>query len=126
MSKKRIFIYYSFNCLVLFRRITTFLKKASNKVNELELEVLKSSAYEAFCFLNTNGTVYDLNSMNISNYDYNLTNSKYTIYYNFYYQASQQCTQKNTTALAVMVSNADKNVYYKLGGSKSTLSKWIL
>jgi len=91
---------------------------------ENELEIVKSNAFEAFCFLNVNGTVYDLNSLNMPKEDYQATDGKYTMYYNFCGQSHNQCTQKNTTALAVMTSNADKNVCYSLGGSKATLSKW--
>jgi len=89
-----------------------------------ELEIIKSNAYEAFCFLNVNGTVYDLNTLNIPKYDYNSTDGKYTMYFNFCKKALTQCENKNTTALAVMTSNADKNVCFSLGGSTSTLSKW--
>lgn len=105
---------------------STYLRKnnVQNRFLEHELEIIKTNAYEAFCFLNVNGTVYDLNSLNVPNYDYNFTDGRYTVYYNFCNQAKTQCNQKNTTALAVMTSNVDKNVCYALGGSTSTLSKW--
>lgn len=113
-------VFYSINCG------STFLRKSNlhNRLLEQELEIIKSNAYEAYCFLNVNGTVYDLNSLNIPNYDYNSTDGKYSIYFNFCKKAVQQCGKKNTTALAVMASDADKNICYSLGGSGSTLSKW--
>lgn len=113
-------VFFSVNCG------STFLRKSNMQSRSLEheLEVIKSNAYEAFCFLNVNGTVYDLNSLKLKTSDYNSTDGKYTMYFNFCQKSITQCEKKNTTALAVMASNADKNVCFSLGGSTSTLSKW--
>ena len=113
-------LFYSVNCS------SSYLRKSNlhSRMLDQELEIIKSNAYEAFCFLNVNGTVYDLNTLNIPKYDYNSTDGKYTMYFNFCKKALTQCENKNTTALAVMTSNADKNVCFSLGGSTSTLSKW--
>lgn len=115
-----IIVFFSINCS------STFLRKSNlnNRALELELEVIKSNAYEAFCFLNVNSTVYDLNPLKIKTHDYNMTDGKYSMYFNFCKKAITQCENKNTTALAVMTSNADKNICYSLGGSTTTLSKW--
>lgn len=113
-------VFYSINCSSSYLRKTNL----HNRILDKELEIIKSNAYEAFCFLNVNGTVYDLNSLNIPKYDYNVTDNKYTMYFNFCKKANTQCEKKNTTALAVMTSNIDKNVCFSLGGSTSTLSKW--
>ncbi len=107
------------NCSSSFLKNKVYLKSL-----EAELEIIKSNAFEAFCFLNMNGTVYDLNSLHISDHDYNTTDGKYTLNYNFCGEAKHQCKDKNTTSLAVMTSNTDKNSCFALGGSKTTLSKW--
>lgn len=101
---------------------SSFLKKST--LTEEELQIISTKAYEAFCFLNVNGTVYDLNSLNNPVEDYNTTDNKFVLHYNFCKQAVTQCPLKNTTALAVMTSKADKNICYALGGSESTLTKW--
>lgn len=113
-------VFYTINCG------SSFLRKSNvnNRNLELEMEVIKSNAYEAFCFLNVNSTVYDLNSLNIPTHDYNMTDGKYSMYFNFCKKAVTQCDKKNTTALAVMTSNGDKDICFSLGGSTSTLSKW--
>ena len=105
---------------------STFLKKSNlnGRLLEQELEIIKSNAYEAFCFLNLNGTVYDLNSLQMAKNDYNTTDGKYTMYFNFCQNANKQCTRKNSTANAVMTSNADPNVCFALDGKETTLSKW--
>jgi len=113
-------MFFSINCG------STFLKKSNLNVRSLEqeLQIISINAYEAFCFLNVNGTVYDLNSLNRPEADYTNSDGKYTMYFNFCKQANTQCTIKNTTSLAIMKSNADPNICFSLGGSESTLSKW--
>lgn len=111
---------------------STFLKrKTLSKAEKLESllqisesEIKKTGAVEAFCFLNSNGTVYDLNPLYNETLDYSTKNDRYTMHYNFCEKAHTQCKEKNTTALAVLVDNNNPTNCYSLGGSKSTMSKW--
>lgn len=112
---------------------SSFLKKTlninlkSNSLLELEAtEIQKEKAIEAFCFLNSNGTVYDLNPLHNATKDYSSSDNKYTMHYNFCEKANTQCKEKNTTALAVLVENDNPKNCYSLGGSKSTMSKWTI
>jgi hypothetical protein len=87
-------------------------------------EIKETSALEALCFLNTNGTVYDLNPLYNSTKDYSLQDARYTMYYNFCQKSLTQCKEKNTTAFAVMVDKVNPANCYSLGGEKSTMSGW--
>ncbi len=100
--------------------------KNDSKSNPLdsELEIIKTNSFEAFCFLIVKGAVYDLNSLIIPDHDYNTTDGKFNLYYNFCEQSISQCSQKNTTALAVMNSKLDKNSCFSISGSKTISSKW--
>lgn len=97
-------------------------KKYNSFLEITELDVKSSQVIEAFCFLNSNGTVFDINPLYDSLKDYQMTDDNYTLYFNFCQQAHNQCTKKNTTALAVLKDN--KGDCYSLGGSKNSLSKW--
>ena len=108
---------------------STFLKKTLSRksestTEETEMEIHTTKAIEAFCFLNSNGTVYDLNPLYNETKDYTSKDEHYTMHYNFCEKAHTQCKEKNTTALAVLVDNKDPTKCYSLGGSKSTMSKW--
>merc|ERR1712032_540311 len=130
MSKNQI-VYIVIMTILLFvfntESRSKFLKRTLNIKSDslLELtEIQKSKAIEAFCFLNSNGTVYDLNPLHNKTKDYTSKDKKYTMHYNFCQKAHTQCKEKNTTALAVLVENENPSNCYSLGGSKSTMSKW--
>jgi hypothetical protein len=101
-----------------------FQSLIQEKSTESEMEIKETSAIEGLCFLNSNGTVYDLNPLYNSTIDYTSKDDKYTMHYNFCQKAKTQCTQKNTTAFAVIVDNKNPSNCYSLGGEKSTLSNW--
>ena len=111
---------------------SAFLKRTlnieeSNSLLQLQIkEIQKTKAIEAFCFLNSNGTVFDLNPLHNSTKDYTSKDKKYTMHYNFCEKANTQCKDKNTTALAVLIDNQNPSNCYSLGGSKSTMSKWSI
>lgn len=99
--------------------------KHFNSLAELDLnskEIYTDSVIEAFCFLNSNGTVYDINPLYNEKEDYTMKDKNYTMHFNFCNPPKTQCSSKNTSALAVITD--EKNNCYSLGGSKNTLSKW--
>lgn len=111
---------------------SSFLKKTisfsqldltlSEGERELEKEIYKSKVLEAFCFLNSDGRVFDLNPLYNETNDYIEEDGNYTMYFNFCRDAHMQCEKKNTTALAI-VKDKEGNCH-SLGGSNNTLSKW--
>ena len=103
---------------------TSFLKKTFtlSELSLLEKEIHTTKVIEAFCFLNSNGTVYDLNPLYNATTDYTRKDKNSTMYFNFCKQAHTQCKSKNTTSLAILIDEKDN--CYSLGGSKSSLSKW--
>merc|ERR1712032_993853 len=132
MSKNQI-VYIVIMTILLFvfntESRSKFLKRNLNIKSDslLQLtEIQKTKAIEAFCFLNSNGTVYDLNPLHNKTKDYLSEGKDYTMHYNFCEKAHTQCESKNTTALAVIIDNTDPTKCYSLGGSKSTMSKWSI
>ena len=107
----------------------SMLKKSNNKLIAREMDIIKSNEYEAYCFLNINGTVYDLNSLYNPKNNYNfvdITNNNFIISFNFCKQSILQCKKKNTSALVIMSSKTDPNECYSLGGSATTVSRWTI
>jgi hypothetical protein len=95
-----------------------------NRNLQKQSEINKSDTYEAFCFLNADGAVYDLNTLYNPNTDYSISDGKYTVYFNFCKKAHNQCNNK--PALALIKSNSDNNICVSLGGQSSSISKWKL
>lgn len=86
--------------------------------------VITSQTIDAYCFLNSNGTVYDLNLLNRKNDDYNqtLTNND-TLFVNLCSKANRNCPNK--TALATYIYGKSKQCI-ALSGEENTYTSYIV
>jgi len=119
-------LFYLISLLLLSNILSSnknFLKSNSNTTNTtnsnpLTQNVTESSAFQAYCFINNNGIVYDLNPLYNSLSDYK-TQAKDGGMLNFNICKNASITCKNKTGLVVYSSNNDCQI---IAGSDSSAS----
>lgn len=105
----------------------SFLKKAESKLSTEE--IVLQNATQAFCFLNKNGTVYDLNPLYNSKSDYVIQGADYVVNFNICKKALGQCGDKDSMINWRRNSNipnvAAEKQCISLTGADSVVSKWL-
>jgi hypothetical protein len=114
METKLNFILISFLVISSISGTNTFLKSLSK-------ELIEQTARSAFCFINNNGTVYDLNPLSNTQSDYTIVGPDYAIDFNICKKAISQCTNKTSL---ITYSNTLMNECISLSGSATVVSKW--
>jgi hypothetical protein len=88
-------------------------------------QVVNTTSNQAFCFLNSNGTVYDLNPLHNSTKDYSIRGLDYLVNFNVCKNALTQC--KNRTASVIWNGDLTKSDNcIVLAGPNNVVSKWSL
>lgn len=109
--------------LIVFICSAHALKTSVNSLSKLRLKaVITSNATNAFCFVNQNGTVYDLNPLYNYTKDYRITGLDYTIDFNICKQALNQC--KNRSSLMTYRSTVNPSECISLSGNTTVVSQW--
>ena len=88
-------------------------------------EITTQTASQAFCFLNNNGTVFDINPLHNKTKDYNISGADYTLNFNVCKNANSKCG--NRTSLVSWRSNSTgTEECVLLAGAESVVSKWAI
>lgn len=88
-------------------------------------EVITESAAGAFCFLNSNGTVYDLRPMNNIEKDYTiLQGNSSQIHFNMCKNAHQKCGKNS--GMVIWSSIQDSKNCKTLAGEETVVSNWAI
>lgn len=116
-TSSKIFIFILL--ISLTSSLKTFLKsRSTDKLTLLQTTQVK----EAFCFLNTNGTIYDLNPMRNSTNDYLITGPSYGVNINFCENTINSCDNKK----GMMYYHDDTGRCILLSGPANVVSNWQL
>lgn len=96
---------------------------SQNFLKKLKIEeVIESKVTQAFCYLNSNGTVYDLNPLYNENQDYSIKTPTYEINFNVCKNALTKCGDKQ--ALVVYKPIEPTGDCVSLSGPATVVSKW--
>jgi hypothetical protein len=88
-------------------------------------EVITQSAAGAFCFLNSNGTVYDLRPLKNSQKDYTISQGNSSqVNFNMCRNALQKCG--NNTGMVMWSNIQNSNDCKALAGGETVVSKWAI
>jgi hypothetical protein len=96
--------------------------KVKKLATKLFLEaVVNTTTSQVFCFLNSNGTVYDLNKIH-SDSDYSISGADYKLNFNVCKNPQSQCP--NSTSMVTFKGPNDQCV--KLAGPDRVVSDWSI
>ena len=84
-------------------------------------DMVNTSSSQAFCFLNSNGTVYDLNKIYNAT-DYVINGADYKVNFNVCHNPKSQCSNK-TSMVTYLGPN---NQCVRLAGPDLVVSKWSI
>ncbi len=112
-----------FLIVILFISSAYGAKLKNNKLHtQLFLQdVVNSSSSQAFCFLNSNGTVYDLNKIYNST-DYVINGAGYNVNFNVCHNPKTQCS--NSTSMVTY--QGANNQCVRLAGPDLVVSTWSI
>ena len=97
--------------------------KSSKENTKLFLkQIVNSTTSQAFCFLNSNGTVYDLNKVYNSN-DYVIQGGNYKVNLNVCHNPKTQCANKTSSMVTYQGPDGE---CYRLAGSDLVVSDWTI
>jgi hypothetical protein len=106
--------------LVLFSFNTSSKLKSGTKLRQVVASEISTSA---FCFLNNEGTVYNLNPLRAS-VDYQIEGADYTVDFNVCQDAKNTC--KGQSGIVSWFNSTDVNDCSTIAGSQNVVSKWTL
>lgn len=87
--------------LLLLSSTFSFQLKTSNKLNQNEITTLTTRLYNSICFINKNGTVFDLTQIKNKNEDYRVDTQTETVFFSLCQNQFQPCQNKAGTASVV-------------------------
>ncbi len=111
---------------------STFLKlktklQTSTQSRKLKLkQIITQEVNQAFCFLNNNGTVYDLNPLYNSKNDYFIQGPDYVLNFNFCKNTITTCGNKTSLINYQDMSVAGNSTCVALSGPETVVSDWEL
>jgi hypothetical protein len=108
--------------ILLFSFTLTSKLKSSSKT--FLREIVEEVTSEAFCFLNHNGTVYNLNSLKNSTADYKIASDNYVVNFNICKNAINACGNKTSYATWRDITNPQD--CSSLAGPELVVSKWSI
>ncbi len=112
-----------FLAIIMLFSSTLASKLKTNKLNTKVFlqEIRNQTSSQVFCFLNTNGTVYDLNPVNTKT-DYVISEGNYKVNFNVCKNPQAQCP--NTTSMVTYLG--PNNQCVRLAGPELVVSKWTV
>ena len=113
--------------LVIFSSVYSAKLKSELGVNSRTFlkEIVTKSAGGAFCFLNSNGTVYDLRPMKNSTKDYTIPNGNSSqVDFNVCRNTVHQCGNK--TSMVLWTNKQDAKDCVALAGGEMVVSQWSI
>ena len=108
--------------ILLFSFTLTSKLKSSSKT--FLREIVEEITSEAFCFLNLNGAVYNLNSLKNSTADYQIASDNYTVNFNICKNAITACGNKTSYVTWSDIKNPQD--CSALAGPELVVSKWSI
>jgi hypothetical protein len=84
-------------------------------------EILEISGTTAFCYLNANGTVYNLNPLHKDDSDYEITQGLDKVYLNFCGDSTVSCEGKYG-----MITYQKGDICYELSGNETVVSDFLV
>jgi hypothetical protein len=117
---------FLFISILLIFSLATAAKLKSTKT--FLKEIVSSSANQAFCFLNNNGTVFDLNPLTNSTVDYSIHGLSYTVNFNICKNALNKCGNKTSIVTYQNKIHLDgiADECIALSGAEAVVSKWTV
>ena len=109
--------------VLVFCSINSSKMKGKKLVSKLFLEaVVNTTTSQVFCFLNSNGTVYDLNKIH-SDKDYSISGIDYKVNFNVCKNPLSQCPNSTTSMVTFLGPN---NQCVRLAGPDRVVSDWSI
>lgn len=90
--------------------------------------VIEISGEQAFCYLNSNGTIYDINPLHKSNSDYYINETLlYSVNFNVCQNTVRKCNNRTSlVSYRSIVSGVESDQCVELAGSATVLSNWTV
>jgi hypothetical protein len=113
--------------LVIFSSVYSAKLKSELGVNSRTFlkEIVTKAAAGAFCFLNSNGTVYDLRPMKDSKADYTIPNGNSSqVDFNVCRNTINQCGNK--TSMVLWTNKQNTKDCLALAGGEMVVSQWAI
>jgi hypothetical protein len=91
------------------------------------MQINETTASQAFCYLNSNGTIYDLNPLYGKTADYNISGATYQVDFNVCKNALNKCGNKTSFfKYTAKVNGKLSDSCVSLAGPATVVSNWAV